>query len=1337
MKKLFLLFALFLNSAIVLATIDERKIDVYFANGISTSKAVARFDAGILRDAIIDKYRIVAYNKMIGNVGYSYNETHGIAADLLESIFQKLGIQGLIDLFIPNSHADNLNDQIDTYKKSIKAGHKVLVVAHSQGNFFTEEAYQGLDGWMQPYFEAISVASPMSADIKSVNTPRIDWNNDLVSRIATNGLSSTNHTDSSVRKIDWVLDYKPLPSGFVPPPGSKPDGDYCDASELGPVVVRDCGTSTYPNMTCRYTATEGGVNSGVHAFTFYMGKDLKDGDIPILDPFTGVKLRDTTAKTKIMNAVGTKLTHLKSIASQWQKAADLNQASCANPNTCKQRIRVEHFKDSSLTDQMKDEEIYEFNPGGKLYWVGGSYVKASVGGTDINDVYKTSGETVCFELDGTTETILPAGSAHWPEPKEGEVTVALRWETTNIDMDLALGGPSVSEQDIKDDPDCPLEHFNIQRSGVVPGTHSVYVTNKGQVNDDDMPEMVVVDIRTPDESGIFGLLIEDAADLNLSHVADIVISEANRTSFFASPTVRPVFMVKGKAEPYPSNDNGEDPYIYEIVSRLPQLKLGPVSGASVELYTLSGYGTDAPLYSGMTTEGDTVFSAGIIPVPHELFDRMPDDILFVFSAQGGKDIDADDDLRTDAVATPVNGAMHGILYGRAIKGSFKVNVLTEMAYQVVQPMLKDADETAVRAKLDEVAALLLKEDVNGDGEIDLKDMGYWMPSADKDKLRFSYAASIEPVVQKIYSGTEIYGDVMNLLYPNIPPVADAGEDMNVTYGDSVVTDGSGSYDPDGSIVEYRWYDSRQTYCTGSEPSCEISLLPAGENTITLTVRDDKNATRSDTLIVNVHLNETIDPELLKCVDSRLGLTPGTMPTEDQLLSVTSLSCSSYYAISDISWISHLPNMIQLSFSGNRISDISPLSALTSLEILGIDNNPVSDISVLSRLTQLKDLSLAALPVTDISPIGNLTQLKELILTDLPITDISAMANLRNLEYVTLESLQAGDLSPMDNLSKMIGLSLYKMPLIVEHPIENMPNLIYIDIRETSISDLLLIKNMTGMQYLYAPYNQLTSLDGIEGLSNLESIWVQGNQIENIDAVRTLTNVYEFYAWENNISDISPLAGMSALKYIILAQNSIEDMSPLNALSNAESVDLSSNNIKVIAQLSGMTSLKELDLYENQIIDISGLNGLYNLKILVLEANKISDLSDLTNLPSLTSLSLRQNEIDDVSALANLESLTNLYVDNNNLSNLKSIEVLDQVHWLRLSSNNISDISILGGLQQITALWIEDNNIQDISALQDMNGLRTLYLKNNCITDFSPVDFVPNVYGKNDQGICEP
>jgi len=165
MKKMIFLFFLFASSAF--AGISEYKADVYFANGILTEIGSAQDNAEkILAPAIIERMGLSYFEKYIGKVHYSYNRTYDSylvkgGPDLFESLLQKLGLHGLIDKLAEmlddmkiTAHQADLSRQIKAYKNSIKSGHGVLVVAHSQGNLFTEEAYRALgkiskNGWMQ------------------------------------------------------------------------------------------------------------------------------------------------------------------------------------------------------------------------------------------------------------------------------------------------------------------------------------------------------------------------------------------------------------------------------------------------------------------------------------------------------------------------------------------------------------------------------------------------------------------------------------------------------------------------------------------------------------------------------------------------------------------------------------------------------------------------------------------------------------------------------------------------------------------------------------------------------------------------------------------------------------------------------------------------------------------------------------------------------------------------------------------------------------------------------------------------------------------------------------
>jgi PKD repeat protein len=93
-------------------------------------------------------------------------------------------------------------------------------------------------------------------------------------------------------------------------------------------------------------------------------------------------------------------------------------------------------------------------------------------------------------------------------------------------------------------------------------------------------------------------------------------------------------------------------------------------------------------------------------------------------------------------------------------------------------------------------------------------------------------------------------------YTNIPPIADAGPDQ-VAYLDfypgtmvNVYFDGSSSYDPDGTIVDFSWDFGDGS--TGSGESTSHKYYSPGNYTITLLITDNEGATGTDTAILTVN-----------------------------------------------------------------------------------------------------------------------------------------------------------------------------------------------------------------------------------------------------------------------------------------------------------------------------------------------------------------------------------------------------------------------------------------------------------------------------------------------------
>jgi chitodextrinase len=88
---------------------------------------------------------------------------------------------------------------------------------------------------------------------------------------------------------------------------------------------------------------------------------------------------------------------------------------------------------------------------------------------------------------------------------------------------------------------------------------------------------------------------------------------------------------------------------------------------------------------------------------------------------------------------------------------------------------------------------------------------------------------------------------------SVPPVADVGADQTVFVGDSVIFNGSGSFDPDGGVITgYAWNFGDGTSASGIIVNHVYNSAAASPYTVNLTVTDDEGATGNDTMLVTVN-----------------------------------------------------------------------------------------------------------------------------------------------------------------------------------------------------------------------------------------------------------------------------------------------------------------------------------------------------------------------------------------------------------------------------------------------------------------------------------------------------
>ncbi len=124
-------------------------------------------------------------------------------------------------------------------------------------------------------------------------------------------------------------------------------------------------------------------------------------------------------------------------------------------------------------------------------------------------------------------------------------------------------------------------------------------------------------------------------------------------------------------------------------------------------------------------------------------------------------------------------------------------------------------------------------------------------------------------------------------------------------------------------------------------------------------------------------------------------------------------------ITDIGPLKDLKSLKSLALGWNSISDVSPLSELTSLETLGLWNNQVQDISGLEGLKDLVYLDIAYNQVEKIDIVSNMRKLKEVWINNNRIEDISPLSDCKELIILIQNGNPISDYSVLRDLAAQL------------------------------------------------------------------------------------------------------------------------------------------------------------------------------------------------------------------------------------------------------------------------------------------------------------------------------
>jgi len=188
----------FIGSMLLAATChasicDQKDTVIFFGNGIKAVESSANKSKDLLKERL--QVSLPSEEFELLDFKLSYNRTGGAIRDLFESTIQSLTLDAsrfwrilwghefmpdwfaekllILETIFDKSSlltSDSLDDHVSAYTAKIAEGKKVLLVAHSQGVFFGNLAYNLLDGGERQSFAMVAVANTDS-DVLGDNSP--------------------------------------------------------------------------------------------------------------------------------------------------------------------------------------------------------------------------------------------------------------------------------------------------------------------------------------------------------------------------------------------------------------------------------------------------------------------------------------------------------------------------------------------------------------------------------------------------------------------------------------------------------------------------------------------------------------------------------------------------------------------------------------------------------------------------------------------------------------------------------------------------------------------------------------------------------------------------------------------------------------------------------------------------------------------------------------------------------------------------------------------------------------------------------------------------------------
>jgi hypothetical protein len=252
---------------------------------------------------------------------------------------------------------------------------------------------------------------------------------------------------------------------------------------------------------------------------------------------------------------------------------------------------------------------------------------------------------------------------------------------------------------------------------------------------------------------------------------------------------------------------------------------------------------------------------------------------------------------------------------------------------------------------------------------------------------------------------------------------------------------------------------------------------------------------------------------------------------------------------------------QVPLNAKNFVDISSLSQLKGLSDLTLNSVRVETLKDLAGLTQLRSVDVSGSLVSDVDPLRSSSGLKRLRIANTRIGDLSSISSFSRLEDLTIDTSQVKSFSATDGLSSLHRLTIWGNGDFSASNLPDLPSLTSMWIDATALN-LHGLRKYAGLEELYlsgaGAINALANVSGAEeigSLPKLSHLEMRFLSIPSISFLQGNVELKELYVLDLPINQIDGIRKLKKLSKVTLVRVPVVEISPLLEVESLRELNL--------------------------------------------------------------------------------------------------------------------------------------------------------------------------------------